>query len=164
MKKAYIVYPGLGKTYLSNQNDQFADIETKIFKDLSLERYIGAKYYPNYRGEQIKELNPDYPTNRNKYAEKQLAANKIILLVPKQDSYDLLKALGISDFSFIMPDKDRLKQLEQDYVSRGDNLEYINRNIAERYNQVLELAKQMEKEIIFLKSGEYLVDILVKTH
>jgi len=161
LKKAYIVYPGLGKTTLSNQNEKFSDIETKIFKDLSLSKYIGRKDYPNYRGQQINEFNPEYPNNRNEFAQKQLALGRTILLVPKQDSYDLLEVLGINDYCFIMPDKDKLKQLEQDYIARGDDLKYIKRNITERYEQVLEFAQQMEKEVIFIKSNEYLMDILI---
>ena len=160
MKKAYIVYPGLGKTTLSKQDERFSDIETKIFKDLSLAKYIGSKDYPNYRGQQIGKLNPEYPGNRDEYAKEQLALGKTVLLVPKQDSYDLLETLGIADYSFIMPDKGKLKQLEQDYIARGDDAEYIKRNLTERYDQVMKFAQQTGKEVIFIKHGEYLSDVL----
>jgi len=156
MKKAYIVYPGLGKTTLSKTHPAIADIETKIFKDASLAKYIGAKNYPNYRGQPIIERNSEYPQNVRKYARDLLNAGKTLVMVPKQDSYDLLDALGITDYSFIMPDAARLKQLEQDYTTRGDNAEYIKENLTERYEQVLGVAKKLGKKVIFVKPGEYL--------
>lgn len=160
MAKAYIVYPGLGKTTLVRKNKLFADIEAKPFKDLSLAEYIGKPEYPNVRGLPVKELNPEYPRNMYDYARAEIAAGKILLLVPKQDSFGMLDELGIKDFSFIMPDRERLKQLEQDYTGRGDDPEYIRKNINERYEQVLNLARELGKEIIFVKPDEYLENII----
>jgi len=162
MKKAYLVYPGLGKTTFAKTNSEFIDVQVRVFKDLSLKEYIETKKYPNYRGNPIKEINPDYPTNLIEYVKKEIKTEKIILMAPKQDAYDLLEALRITEFCFVMPDKERLKELEQDYLIRGDSLDYINRNIRKRYNLVIKVAKQMKKDIIFLKPGEYLADIIDK--
>jgi hypothetical protein len=156
MIRALVVYPGLGKTTLAKKNTAFADIEAKPFKDLSLCEYIGKLDYPNVRGQKAKELNPAYPENMYEYARKEIAVGKVLLLTPKQDSYDLLAALGISDFSFIMPDKHRLQQLESDQIKRGDDKEYIRKNLNERYEQVLNFANKLGKEIIFIQPDEYL--------
>lgn len=160
MKQAYIVYPGLGKTTLAKADAKIADIETKIFKDKSLAQYIGTKDYPNYRGATVTEINPEWPNNLYDYARAELAAGKIIVSVPKQNSYDMLEALQITDYAFVMPDADRLEQLGADYTARGDDAEYIKNNLTDRYVEVLNYARTTGKEIIFVKPGEYLADVL----
>ncbi|MDR1360908.1 MAG: hypothetical protein LBJ18_01190 [Rickettsiales bacterium] len=159
-KQAYFVYPGLGKTTLAKINPAIADIETKIFKDASLAEYIGAADYPNFRGPAAVKINPEWPDNLNEFARREMAAGKIIVSVPKQDSYDLLNTLRVTDYAFIMPDADRLEQLRRDYIARGDDAEYIKPNLMERYNAVLDYARKVGKEIIFLKPGQYLADVL----
>lgn len=160
MKQAYLVYPGLGKTTLAKNNANIADIETKIFKDASLAPYIGTKDYPNYRGVVVLEINPDWPNNLYEYARRKLADGKILVSVPKQDTYEMLNALEITDYAFIMPDTERLEQLRQDYIKRGDNEEYIKRNLNDRYESVLKYAHDIKKEVIFVKPNEYLADVL----
>lgn len=160
MAKAYLVYPGLGKTTLANKNPDFIDIETKIFKDLSLAQYIGKKDYPNYRGQKIEKINLEYPANIQEYTRKQIAEGKIILLVFKQDSLDLLKSLGINDYKIVLPSIERLEQLKKDYINRGDDLNYIENNMTMRYNQVLIESKESGKEITFLRPEQYLENII----
>lgn len=61
-----------------------------------------------------------------------------------------------------MPSLDRIKLLEFDYKKRGDDKEYIKRNITDRYFSVLDDAKNMNKKVYLLNSGEYLKDIVKK--
>lgn len=161
MKAVYFVYPGLGKTTLAKKNAKIVDIQIRLFKDAQLAKYIGTTDYPNYRGNSIVKINPEFPNNLCKYALQEIGNGKILLFVPKTDGYNLMNALNITDYAFIMPDKERLEQLKQDYIARGDNSDYINRNLNERYKSVLDYANQMKKEIIFLKPGEYLSDIFI---
>lgn len=160
MRQAYLVYPGLGKTTLAKKNDLISDIETKIFKDASLKQYIGTKDYPNYRGASVNEINPEWPNNLYQYAQNEIKNGCILVSVPKKDSYDMLNVLNIQDYAFIMPDNQRLVQLRQDYINRGDDEAYIKRNLTDRYNAVLKDAHDQGKEVIFIKKGEYLTDIL----
>ncbi len=163
MKQAIFVYPGLGKTTLARQNDKFADIESKLFKDLTLKEYIGQNNYEyNTRGVSVKKINPEFPENILKYMREKLNQGKTLLLVPKQDNYDLIESLDLQDFLFVMPSIDRLKLLESDYKKRGDDKDYIKRNITDRYFSVINDAKNMGKEIFLLNSGEYLKDIINK--
>lgn len=161
MKKAYLAYPGLGKTTLSKLDDRFEDVETKIFKDLSLKKYIGKKDYPNYRGIKVESFNPEYPKNLQDYTSKLYEDGKILLLVYKQDSIDLLEALNI-DYDIIFPSVDRLKLLENDYKNRGDSNEYIENNLNVRYKQALSEANNLKKEIFYLNENEYLEDLFKK--
>lgn len=163
MKQAIFVYPGLGKTTLARQNDKFADIESKLFKDLTLKEYIGQNNYEyNTRGVPVKKINPEFPENILKYMREKLNHGKTLLLVPKQDNYNLIKSLDLQDFIFVIPSIDRLNLLEYDYKKRGDDKEYIKRNITDRYFSVINDAKNMGKEIYLLQPGEYLKDIIKK--
>lgn len=161
MSKTYLVYPGLGKTTLANKNFQFIDIGIRFFQDLSLEKYMNAKACcPNYRGSPIKTINPKYPNNIKEYIKTQIACDKTILMAFKKDSINIINSLGITDYKIVLPGYNRLKQLRQDYIKRGDNAKYIENNLTERYNHALNLAKNLGNDIIFLKSGEYFEDVI----
>ena len=163
MQQVIFVYPGLGKTALAHQDDRFSDIESKLFKDLTLKKYIGqGNYEYNTRGIPVKKPNPEFPENILKYMREKLSQGKTLLLVPKQTNYDLVKVLNLKNFIFVMPSIDRIKQLESDYKKRGDNKEYIKRNITDRYFDVLNDAKNMKKQVYLLNPGEYLKDIIKK--
>ncbi|MCL2338793.1 MAG: hypothetical protein FWC51_02455 [Proteobacteria bacterium] len=159
MTRVYIVYPGLGKTTLTLRDARFVDLEARVFKDAELKSYIGKTEYPNVRGIPVKTFNPDYPENYFKFAKAELDAGKIILLVPKQDTYDLIHALEIKEYRWILPDQDRIEQLRAAQTVRGDNADYIEHNLGKRYQEVLDLANRSGKQILFLKPGQYLGDI-----
>ncbi len=159
MKKAYLAYPGLGKTTLAQKNKNFEDVETKLFKDLALKEYIGTYNYPNFRGVKIEDINPDYPNNLYDYTKNLIKDGKILLLVFKDDSIDLLNHLNI-DFDVIFPSKERLEKLKSDYIKRGDDEDYINNNLGKRYENSIEQAKELGKQIYFLKENEYLEDLI----
>jgi len=159
MTRAFFVYPGLGKTTLARADDRFADIETRMFKDMNLSHLAPGDDYPaGFRGSPLGPLNPEFPENVRKYAREKLDAGKVLLFVPKQDSYDNAHAIGVDEFVFIMPSAARLEQLVADYKSRGENAEYINRNQSTRYESALNDAAG--HEIIFLEPGEYLGDVI----
>jgi hypothetical protein len=162
LNKVYIVYPGLGKTTLALKDARFADLEARIFKDEELKPYIGKIEYPNVRGIAVKEPNPEYPENYFSFVRKKMTEGKTILLVPKQDTYDLIDALGIDDYAWILPNADRVQQLRAEQMTRGDDAEYIENNLGVRYNDALELANKSGKKIIFLKPREYLSDAIKK--
>lgn len=159
LHKAYIVYPGLGKTILALRDANFTDLEPRPFKDLTLSSYIGKIKFPNVRGTPVKEPNPDYPQNYFAFAKEKMTAGKIMLLCPKPYAYDLLTALGVDDYAWILPDAQRLEQLRMDCIARGDNVDYINDNLGKRYKSVLDLAHRSGKPVTFLKQGEYLADL-----
>ncbi|MCL2369261.1 MAG: hypothetical protein FWC83_01140 [Alphaproteobacteria bacterium] len=160
MKQAYFVYPGLGKTTLAKKNAKIADIESKVFKDKNLAEYIGRQGVPNYRGEQVVNINPEWPSNLYQFMQSKLENGKILVAVPKQDGYDAFDNLNIVDYAFVLPTKERLNQLRKDYINRGDAKEYINNNLTVRYNEVLNYAKSTGKEIIFVEPGQYLEDVI----
>ncbi|MDR0449132.1 MAG: hypothetical protein LBG89_01565 [Rickettsiales bacterium] len=160
MTRGILVYPGLGKSTLCAANPKFEDFETRIFKDMNLKEFIGRDDYPNFRGTPLGPMNPDFPDNMIEYARRELAAGRILLTVPKKDTYDACRMLGIDDYVFVMPDRERLAQLEQDYIARGDGAKYIADNLAKRYDETLEYAKANGKKVVFLKPGEYLGDIV----
>lgn len=94
MQQVIFVYPGLGKTTLARQDDRFSDIESKLFKDLTLKEYIGqGNYEYNTRGIPVKKPNPEFPENILKYMREKLSHGKTLLLVPKQTNYDLVNLL-----------------------------------------------------------------------
>lgn len=159
MKPALLVYPGLGKTTLSKIDDRFTDIETKLFKDMDLKQYIGTNNYPNFRGQTIVNKNPEFPENLKKYVLERLKESKILLLVFKDDSINLLSSLNI-DYDIVLPNQEKLKQLKKDYISRGDDAQYIEHTIKQRYEDTLKQAKLLNKQIFFLENNEYLSDFI----
>ena len=158
--RVYFVYPGLGKTTLAQKNPKILDVETKIFKDQSLAQFIGRKDYPNYRGVPVDKQNPEWPNNLYKFVRNSAQFKDVLVLVPKKDGYDLLDKLGITDYTFIMPAPERLGQLRLDYINRSDDEQYINQNLGARYKEVLDYATGTGKEIIFVRPGEYLEDVI----
>ena len=160
MKQAYIVYPGLGKSTFAKKNPLIADIEGKIFRDASLAQYIGKSEYPNYRGNPVAAINPEYPENLYSFCRAELAAGKTIVSVPKQETYDLIRVLGIDDYAFVMPSRERLVQLEADYNARGDDPEYIRDCVGKRYDDVIAYAAKVGRPVIFVGVGEYLENAL----
>ena len=160
MTQFYIVYPGLGKTTLALANTKFIDAEARVFKDAELAPYIGKIEYPNVRGIPVKDKNPDYPDNYFDFVQTAVQHGKTILLVPKQDSYDLFSALNIKDYVWILPNTGKIEQMRAEQSARGDDPEYIENNLTKRYTKVVDMAKKSGKEIIFLKPDQYLSDIL----
>ncbi|MDR2685417.1 MAG: hypothetical protein LBB23_01435 [Rickettsiales bacterium] len=153
---AYIVYPGMGKTSLSKKDSRFVDLEVRPYKELGFSDYESA----NLRGQPIRDINPEFPGNYYKAGQDAINNSKTLLLVPKQSTYDLIDALKIQEYAWILPNTERLAQLQSQMQARGDDQSYIENNIGKRYNEVLDLAAQTGKEIIFAQAGQFLADIL----
>lgn len=157
MKVIYLVYPGLGKTYCQeNFPHKYADIHVSHFKNMALNKYGG--YIPeNLKGENLEFINnPDFPQNILQFINIGFRQNKIMLMALKPSNTQFLIDNGF-DFVFVMPAKNKLRELEMQYINRGNTKSYIMGQLG-RYDQICENIKKYNKKIIFVKKGKHLDD------
>lgn len=152
----YLVYPGLGKTFLAKKDSEFCDINVREFKDADFDNYTS-----NYRGTKIKNINPDFPNNLQSYLLDKIKSNIIILMAFKKATIQLLENMNL-DYEIVLPDELKLEELKNTYKQRGDSDEYIEQNTTHRYKETLFLARQSGKVIRYVTKGFWLEDVIME--
>ena len=152
----YLVYPGLGKTFLAKKDVGFCDINVRKFKDANFDNYTSS-----YRGTKIKNINPDFPNNLQHYLLDKIKLNIIILMAFKKATIQLLENMKL-DYEIVLPDESKLEELKDIYKQRGDSDEYIEQNTTHRYKETLFLARQSGKVIRFVAKGLWLEDVIME--
>ena len=154
--KILLVYPGLGKTYTSKNNPNVLDIKLSQFQDLNYSNYSESEIEKN-KGSKVEiKPNPLFPQNIISFL-KGVDEGKIVCMALKQPNIDFLVENNF-DFVFILPSEDRINQLAKDYIARGNNQKVVSRNIENLKD--IEWIKKYKKEIFYIKTGEYLQDLL----
>ncbi len=160
MEKVYLVYPGLGKTYAAKCNKNILDVRLSHFQNLNTAN-LSEEYLEKIKGQPMEmKLNPDFPQNLIDFVKNGLAQDKIVVMALKQTNIDFLIENNI-DFDFVVPAEDKLEQLKNDYISRGNTLEVAERNINNVLKSIDDI-KKYNKEIIYLHNNEYLLDLFSK--
>ncbi len=153
----YLVYPGLGKTFLAKKDSRFCDINVRKFKDADFDNYTSS-----YRGTKIKNINPDFPNNLHRYLLDKIKSKIIILMAFKKATIQLLEEMRL-DYETVLPDESKLEELKDTYYKqRGDSDEYIEQNTTHRYKESLFLAKQSGKVIRSVAKGFWLEDVIME--
>ncbi len=152
----YLVYPGLGKTFLAQKYSGFCDINVRKFKDADFENYTSS-----YRGTKIKNINPDFPNNLKNYLLDKIKVNITILMAFKEATIKLLDEMKL-DYEIVLPDESKLEELKAIYEQRGDSDEYIEQNTTHRYKESLSLVKQSGKEMRRVAKGFWLEDVIAE--
>ena len=152
----YLVYPGLGKTFLAKKDVGFCDINVRKFKDANFDNYTSS-----YRRTKIKNINPDSPNNLQHYLLDKIKLNIIILMAFKKATIQLLEEMEL-DYEIVLPDESKLEELKDTYKQRGDSDEYIEQNTTHRYKESLFLARQSGKVIRFVSKGFWLEDVIME--
>ena len=154
----YLVYPGLGKTFSAKMNPNVLEVQVGMFRDVSRSD-LGDHYPEKLKGAKREEvLNPDFPNNLIDFLGKQENQDKIIVMALKQNNMQFAIDHGY-DIAFVMPTKNKLRQIKQQYKLRGNTDEYIARQI-NMYEPTLEKIKQYTYPILFVDEGQYLLDLI----
>lgn len=160
--KVLLVYPGLGKTYCAERMSEVLEIQLSQYKNLNVQKL--GKHFPEHLKGNLQvemKLNPDFPKNLLDDIYKGFNENKIVVMALKSSNIDFLKVNNI-DFAFVIPSKDKIEELKNQYIERGNTPEYIERNIG-GLSKVYKEIEEFDKPIYFIKKGCHLAD-LVKVH
>lgn len=150
-------FGAIGKSYLGEKYYNVIDMESGNFAHLNEE----VKFVPieKRKGTNIRKPNPDWPDN---YYKAILEARKhydIVLTSMHRDLLSFFEKNGI-DYYLVFPEQG----LEEEYANRcyrrGNNEKFTKHMIANIKNWNEWLKDYHPKELIFLKSGQYLEDIL----
>ena len=159
MNKVWLVFPGLGKTYAASKTDKILEVQLSRFKNRNVQKY-GEHFPEHLKGnlEVALDLNPDYPNNAIQHIRQGLTDGKIPVLALKSDNIKFVVEHNF-DFEFVVPHQDKLEQLKQQYIARGNTLEYVTRNMSHAKN-ILGIVGEYNKPIIYVHKDQHLLDLL----
>lgn len=157
--KVLLVYPGLGKTYCAARTSQVLEIQLSQYKNLNVQK-LGKHFPEGLKGKlQVEmKLNPDFPKNLLDDINKGFNENKIVVMALKESNINFLKEHNI-DFAFVMPSKNKIEELKNQYIARGNTSEYIERNMV-GLSKVFKEIEEYDKPIYFIKKGNHLADLV----
>lgn len=157
----YLVYPGLGKTYGAKIDKRILEVQYNNFYNLN-RRKLG-EHFPENKKMNLNlevEVDPEFPENILNYINNGLKENKFPVMALKPQNIDFCIKYNY-DFAFLLPSKERQAKLKEDYIKRGNTIEYIERNMKALENLENEISKY-NKRIYYLNSDEYLIDFINK--
>jgi len=152
MGKLVLAYAGTGKSYLASKYENVIDLDSGDFKWLGKRKDI-----PYYERPQ----NPEFPQNYLSAVFNLLETTDKIILVSSHRQ-DIMEAISVLSPLFVYPQRDLLDEYVERWQKRGNSKEFIQARIAEFYTILdrAEIFTNVEK--IYLTSGEYLEDVLIR--
>lgn len=143
-------FPGVGKTYLCKNNDNYKilDIDSSPFK------WVQGK-----NGERTDEKVSDFPQNYISYILKNINNADILLISTQSEVINEIKSLKLNYF-IVYPDK----SLKEEYYNRYYDREDLPRFVLNDNNQFENMIDIIEMEdsnrLIKLKSNEHISDVI----
>lgn len=161
--KVLLVYPGLGKTYCAQIMNNVLEIQLNHYKNLNV-RKLGTHFPEHLKGnfEPAMELDSNFPNNVLDAINQGFRQDKTIVMALKNSNIDFLIEKNI-DFVFVMPSKNKVAELKNQYISRGNTEQYIERNI-DGLEQVLTEIKKHNKPIYYIEKGCHLSDFIISSN
>lgn len=157
-KCVLLVYPGLGKTYCAKQYNNVEDIRLSFYENKNVEKY-DKEASEQLKGHPLEFIkNPNFPNNLIKVLKNALKSEKVPVMALKERNIEFLIEFNF-DFAFVMPAKNKIDELRQQYISRGNSDLVIDRNL-ENINRVQKEIESYGKPIIYVQKGEHLSDII----
>ena len=128
-EKVLLVYPGLGKTYAAERNENVLEIQLSMFKNINKRKY--GSHFPEHLKGSIEvplKTDPSFPKNVLECIKNGFSKGQIVVMALKSDNIEFLIEHNI-DFQFVMPSGEKINQLQEQYEKRGNTKDYIQRNI-----------------------------------
>lgn len=157
--KVLLVFPGLGKTYAASKSEKVLELQLSQFQNIN-KRIYGHHFPEHLKGntDVPMQLDLEFPQNLLKCLNDGFNQGKVLVMALKTTNINFLLEHGI-DFCFIMPSGDKIEELKQQYMARGNTSEYIARNIGS-LEKVYSDINQYNKVIYFIREGEHLSDFI----
>lgn len=152
-------FGAIGKSYVGEKYSNVIDMESGNFAHLN----EGMNFVPieKRKGTNIRKPNPDWPDN---YYKAIIEARKHYDIVLTSMHWDLLSFFEDNDIDYylVFPEQG----LEQEYAvrcySRGNNAKFTEHMVGNIKIWNERLKDFNPKELVFLKSGQYLEDLLIE--
>ncbi|MBO5348280.1 MAG: hypothetical protein J6A89_00430 [Clostridia bacterium] len=158
MKNGIIIagFKAIGKSTLAKKYENVVDLDSANYK------YIIDSQMANIPEEQRKGLktrikNPDYPLNYYNAIIENCKNGKIVLIAGKKEMIDLLEKNN-NEYYTVWPERKMLDEIIERCKKRGNNDDFVS-NITNAYNRDY---PSSDKNVIWMKQGEYLEDVLNK--
>lgn len=150
-------FGGVGKTELAKKYKNVIDLESIFWKWKYNEKFTNIEYYKSYCN-RIK--NTYFPQNYIEAIKENQKKYDIVLTAYNSTICDSLKENGI-DFLLCNPDKSAKDIYIERYRKRGNNSNFINKNI-ELFEQAVDIAEKRTGHKIILHGNEVLEDYLIR--
>lgn len=158
MEKGIIIagFKAIGKSTLAKKYERVVDLDSADYK------YIIDSEMENISKEQRKGLktrikNPDYPLNYYNAIIENYKNGKIVLIAGKKEMIDLFEKNN-NEYYTVWPEREMLDEIIERCKKRGNNDDFVS-NVTNAYNRDY---PNSEKNVIWMKKGEYLEDVLNK--
>lgn len=149
-------FKAIGKSTLAKKYERVVDLDSAEYK------YIVDSEMAKIPEEQRKGLktrikNPDYPLNYYNAIIENCKNGKIVLIAGKKEMIDLLEKNN-NEYYNVWPEREMLDEIIERCKKRGNNDDFVS-NVTNAYNRDY---PNSEKNVIWMKKGEYLEDVLNK--
>lgn len=151
-------FGAIGKTTLSLKYKNVIDLESSSFKYI-IDDELEKLNIEQRKGLKNRKINPDYPENYYKAIVESLKTHDIVLISVHKDILKKLENNNI-EYMVVYPKEEMLDELLERCIKRGNTQEYYS-GMKDAY---LRFYPSQNEKVLWLKSGEYLEDILIKNN
>lgn len=149
-------FKAIGKSTLAKKYENVVDLDSAVYK------YIVDSEMENISEEQRKGLktrkkNPEYPLNYYNAILDNCKNGKMVLIASKKEIIDLLEK-NCNKYYSVWPEREMLDEIIERCKKRGNIDEFVL-NVKNAYDRDY---PQNYKNVIWMKNGEYLEDVLQK--
>lgn len=145
----------IGKTELAKKDNRFIDLESSKYKYIQNNELLSIPEEKR-KGRKDRILNKDFPKNYFNAIMESLQ-NKNVLISVNYEIIELLEKNNI-EYVIVYPEAEMLDEIIERCENRGNIKEFID-GVRDAYYRLL--PKDSDK-VYWLKSGEYLNDIIEK--
>lgn len=146
--KIISAFPASGKTHLfDNIHREFTVLDSDSSK---------FSWIKDNEGNKVR--NPEFPKNYIEHIKENIGRVNYIFVSSHKEVRDALKEAGIK-YTLVVPEKELKDEWVKRCIHRGNNVDFCNL-IFNKWNEWLEEIERNEKDIIKLKSNQYLSDII----
>ncbi len=151
-------FGAIGKTAVSKKYNNVMDLESSSFKYIIDDEL--KKLNPEERkGLKSRKLNKEFPDNYYNEIIKDLEVYEIVLISMHNEIIDLLEENNIN-YYVVYPEENMIEEILERCKNRGNKDDFLN-GVKDAYYR---LYPRKCKNIIWMKKGEYLEDILIRNN
>ena len=149
-------FGAIGKTTLSKKYENVIDLESSSYKYI-IDEELQKLNEEERKGLKNRQLNPAFPKNYYNDIIFNLSRYDIVLISMHKEIIELLEQNNI-DYFVVYPEENMIEEIIERAKRRGNNQEFIT-GIKDAYHR---LFPKNSKNVIRIKQGQYLEEILIK--
>lgn len=149
-------FKAIGKSTLAKKYSNVIDLESSNFEYL-MDEEIKRIPVEQRKGTKNRKRNPEWPLNYYSELISNLKKNHIVLFANKTEVVELLNENNI-DYYIVWPEENMLDEIIERSRKRGNNEEFISKITSVYYRDY----PKENDNVIWLKKGQYLEDILIE--